>query len=126
MPQLGDRDCGDLELLVGAGRHPFFELERSPLAPNDDVGGKNYRHLLAGALRILRAARRSRCQAMQALASLSGRSTLARARQNRGLHKPSRCLAQLNAVLKRGAVLSIKTSYFKKVPDFRKVKPRFR
>src|ERR1700746_667899 len=76
MPQLGDSDCGDLELLVGTGRHPFLEVERSPLAPNDDVGVKNYRHLSAGALRILRAARRSRCQA---LASLSGRSTLARA-----------------------------------------------
>jgi hypothetical protein len=42
--------------LIGvAGPHPFLEVERSLLAPNDDVGVKNYRHLSAGALRFLRA-----------------------------------------------------------------------
>src|SRR5271169_2523911 len=66
----------DLKLIIGTGRHPVLEVESALLAANDDVSVKNYRHLSTGALRVLRAASRSRCHA---LASFCGRSVFARA-----------------------------------------------
>src|ERR1700730_2404006 len=76
VPQLGNCDRSHFKSVVGTGSHPLLQVEVALLAPNDDVGVENYRHLSAGALSLLRAVCRSR---RHALASLSGRAVLARA-----------------------------------------------
>jgi len=58
------------------GGDPAIQVKSAFLAPNDDVRVQDYRHLSAGALRLLRAASKSPCHA---LASFSGKSVLARA-----------------------------------------------
>src|SRR5260370_33053799 len=77
--QLRHGDGGDFNLIVRAIPHPVLEVESALLAPNDDIRVENYRHRSTGALRALRAACKSRCQA---LASSSGNSVLARASAN--------------------------------------------
>src|SRR5467141_871772 len=76
MPSLGNRDCSNLKSIIRTGGHPTLQVKSTLLAPNDDVRVQDYRHLSAGALRLLRAAFSSRCHA---LASFSGKSGLARA-----------------------------------------------
>src|SRR5438309_5869134 len=76
MPELGNCDRCNLKSLIGARSRPPLEVKSTLLTPNDDVGVENYRHLLSGALRVLRAFRRSR---RQALASPFGKSILAKA-----------------------------------------------
>src|SRR6266436_4596690 len=72
-PQLGNGDRGNLKPVVGTGSHPLLEVEGALFAPNDDVSIENYRHLLGGALSLLRAVRKSR---RQVLASFPGKPVL--------------------------------------------------
>src|SRR5713226_8362291 len=76
VPELSNGDRRNLKFFIGTGSHPLLQVESALLPANDDVGVENYRHLSAGALSLLRAVCRSR---RHALASLSGRSVLARA-----------------------------------------------
>src|SRR5579864_1908790 len=75
VPELSNGDGRNFELVVGMGSDPLLQVEGAFLAPNDDVGVENYRHLSVGALSLLRAVCRSR---RHALASFSGRAVLAR------------------------------------------------
>jgi hypothetical protein len=74
--KLSNRHRGDLKLFIAKRYQPVFQIECAIFTVNHHVGVQNYRHLPAGACRNFRAARRSR---RQALASLFGKRTLARA-----------------------------------------------
>src|SRR5581483_6601954 len=76
MPQFGHGNGGDFKFIARPGGRPPLEIKRAFLASNDDIGIQNYRHLSAGALRVLRAACSSRCQTA---ASASDSSALASA-----------------------------------------------
>src|SRR5207245_3247458 len=87
MPELGNRDRSNLKLIIGPGRHPVLEVESALFATNHNVRVQNYRHLLAGALRVLRAAFRSWCHA---LASFFGKFVAPRSERDRE-NKPMNC-----------------------------------
>ena len=42
MPELGNRDRGNLKLIIGTRSHLLFQVEGTLLTPNDDVGIENY------------------------------------------------------------------------------------
>src|ERR1017187_2813740 len=69
MPKFGNGDGRNFKLIVGARRHPVLEVEGPFFAANNHVSVKDYRHLSPGAVRVLRAACKSR---RHALASSSG------------------------------------------------------
>src|ERR1700722_11090769 len=80
MPQFRDGDGGNFQIR-GLRIQPCDEVEAAFLAFDDYIGIENYRHLSLGGFTALRAAFRSRCQA---LASLSDRSTFLKASANSG------------------------------------------
>ena len=76
VPKFGNSDGSYFQFLVCQRCRPSFEVEGSPLAPDDHIGVQDYCHRSTGALSILRAAIRSR---RQAFASSFGNSILAKA-----------------------------------------------
>src|SRR5450631_546285 len=81
MPQFRYGDSGNFQILAGLRIQPRDEVEVAFLAFDDYIGIENYRRLSLGGFKALRAANRSRCQA---LASLSDRSTFLNAFANSG------------------------------------------
>lgn len=79
MPQFRYGDGANFQILAGLRIQPCDEVEVAFLAFDDYIGIENYRRLSLGGFKALRAAIRSRCQA---LASLSDRSTFLNASAN--------------------------------------------
>src|SRR5690242_13369678 len=71
VPELSNRDCGNFKLLIRERSYPLAEVDRPSLTSDNDVCAQNYRHLLAGALSVLRPLRSSRSHAFASFARSS-------------------------------------------------------
>src|ERR1019366_1256320 len=69
MPQFRYGDGGNFQILAGLPIQPCDEVELTFLAFDDYIGIENYRHLSLGGFKALRAAIRSRCQALASLST---------------------------------------------------------
>ena len=81
MPQFRDSNSGDFKFLACLSGQPSHKVEAAFLAFDDHIGIDDYRHRFLGGFKILRAAIRSRCQA---LASSCDRSIFRSASANSG------------------------------------------